>query len=442
MPIKAFFNAKLTLIHMCLLLAVFTYSWEIEGWFRYRIAGFSLRLHQVFFLFPIAYYLFYCKKNISKIVLPLYVWVGFMFLFIPNSLDLKNAIGYAYLLGFSVLAMLCIIRFFNSENKIRTLLFTYIFGALSMSILVIIQFISFHLGKPIYEFQNPIMGILPRVGGFSFEPSAFTRYFIVPFVVTGYLLEKKTALFSKTFLRNSFVIMFIAFVLTTSRIGIMTALFYVFIRKISNVSRKNLLKNLTLISILILGFGFAYKNNEELISNLFKGINLIESIEKYGSFEAARSGGTSSSLERASVAYDAFYGFLESPIIGTSLGGVDPYYAKKQGNVYSPALNGLGGGERGGGSAFAAVLLASGMIALPFFIAFIFRIFVKLRKTIKRANYGHKTVLNALLWGMFFWMIFRVIIDGMHTTEVWIYLGIVIAGISVYGKQHNFSEVK
>lgn len=428
-------NSKLSLVHISLLLAIFTYSWEIEGWFRYRIAGFSLRLYQIFLFYPIIAYLLYCKKNIPKMVMPILIWVGFMFLFIPNSLDFKNAVGYAYLLGFSVLSMLCIIKFFNNERKIQTLLFVYILGALAMSILVIIQFISFQLGMPIYEFQGAIMGILPRCGGFSGEPSAFTRYFIIPFVITGYLLEKKTYLFSKVFLRYSFITMFIAFILSTSRIGIILALFYFLIRKFLN--KKNILKNLAIAVVFIFSLSFIYKANEELMDSLFRGINLLEALEKYDDFEATREGRTESSLERASLAYDAFNGFLENPIIGTSLGGVDPYYAKAQGNIYTTELNGTGGGGRGGGSAFAAALLASGIIALPFFIVFIFKLFTNLFKAIKKVDYDNKIILNALLWGMYFWMILRLVIDGMHTAEVWFYLGIVITGISVYKKKKD-----
>jgi hypothetical protein len=325
--------------------------------------------------------------------------------------------------------MLVIAVFFNTEDKFKILLETYICGSTFLAITVIVQFILFHLGIDL-SFQRPYFDILPRCGGFSSEPSHFTYYAISAFFIASYLKETKSEYISYALARNSFWIILLAFLVSTSRIGLLLVLSWLVFRAFARkeaLARKSL-KIAALLALLV----SAYAAFSEEIETIFEGINLISDLEE---------GKMTSSVARMSTAAEALQVFQQSPVVGVSVGGVDPGIAHVNGHgrEYTPEMNGRAGcaiGDKslkcGGGSAMAQAIAASGIVAFPFFAYFLINLCYRFFLRIKSIEREHFVLLQSLMWGLIGSILLMFIFDGLNSTHYWIYFGIVLAAMRVY----------
>jgi hypothetical protein len=440
---RALLNSKLSFLQIFVLLAIFVYSWELEGYFRYKLPFGSFRLYQFVFAVPIAVYLvdklLKFKFAVPRFSLSIIFWGIFMVLFIPNSLHLGNAVNYAFYIWFDIFAMLAIIAFFKTEKQIQILITVYIVQAVFQSILVIGQFILFHLGIDT-SVQNSFLGILPRVSGFTTEPSHFSDYTLVCFFVITILKEYCSSFFSHRFLNYSFWLVFVALIISTSRFGITIALAWVVFRNF--IRKENPVRKIVKIMLCLIMLVFTYITFEEEISIIFDGMNMVAALEENRHASAG---------VRSDVALKMLQTFLDNPIVGTSLGGVDPYLARLHGNpYYTPEHNGRAcgdygewGGDCGGGSAFAEVLAASGIVAFPFFLVFWIDLLKKPITAIRNLSWQHSIVIKALLWGLVLLFLKHIVSPGTHSIHNWVHYGILMASFFVYRKgtmQRNLSE--
>jgi len=429
---QALLNSKLSFLQIFILLAIFVYSWELEGYFRYKLPFGSFRLYQFVFAVPIVAYLINkslkLEFTVPKFSLSIVIWGIFMILFIPNSLHFGNAANYAFYIWFDIFAMLAIVAFFRTEKQIQILIAVYIAHAVFQSILVIGQFVLFHLGID-FSVQNPFLGILPRVSGFATEPSHFSDYTLACFFAVTILREYRSALFSRRFLEYSFWFIFAALIISTSRFGITIALAWVVLRNF--MRKENSVKKMAKILLSLSMLAFMYITFEEEISLIFDSMNLLATVEENKHTSAG---------VRSDVGLKMLQTFLDNPIVGTSLGGVDPYLARLHGNPrYTPEQNGRAcgdygewGGDCGGGSALAEVLAASGIVAFPFFLTFWIDLLKKPFWAIHHLNEQHSIVIKALLWGLVVLFLKHIVSPGTHSIHNWIHYGILMASFSVY----------
>ena len=207
-PLFSKANDGLRLAHLFFIAAAFTSSFDIFLVFNF---GFNFRATQLFLIIPI-----FISVMISigyKTTWPLgfswlVLWTFFIILFIPNTNYLTKSIGYAAWLIFDVLIIYACCQIYSSIPRVLILLKWYVYTFLFVALFGILQFIS-----PIFGFGNALLiktwwipDVLPRVNGFSYEPSFYATYLLIGWVFCACLLELKSNIFNLNKLRWIFYI--------------------------------------------------------------------------------------------------------------------------------------------------------------------------------------------------------------------------------------------
>ena len=358
-------------------LAILTSSFDIAGNFD---IGFNLRLTQIFtivglFIFCIRS-LYINKLLIFKIPVylnSLFIWIFFIIIFTYNTPFLTRSIGYVIWMMLNLFIILWSVNLFKSNNSLVFIINVYTTSFFLVSIFGLIQFLSPLLGVSNFPYiqQWWIPGLLPRINGFSYEPSFYATYLILGYVTLdalylfnyGYMNKKLVFFYKSTIL--------LSVILSSSRMGILILIIWYFTKKLLlEKSHSNKIFHifdfhfLTLILLLffitILIYSTFFINTIDFSSFAF----LAEGLGLFGT--SAHSVDT-----RTSVAHDTFMLFVNSPFIGYSLGGVASNIALQ--NSVTLFTNDVVK-EFEGNSVFVEVLAASGLIGFMFFINYFFHL--------------------------------------------------------------------
>lgn len=358
-----------TIIQICLALAIFTTSFDIVG--IINIVGFNFRFTQFIILPVFVLYIFHIIKD--KKIQPLtgdkwlWLWVLFQGLFIFRSASIKNALGYFLWLIFNILVIYAISYFTDKAYSLKWLIKVYLYSFTFMGGVGLLQIFLYLFGINFYVAQIWSSN-LARINGFCYEPSYYSTYMIMGFVSSIYLVEKEDYRFlSKKLLYISTFIITIALFLSSSRMGWLTMYIYAGYRFIEFLYRlifkKEFIKRALYVCVFL------------LLAFLIKpiGINLFGDVLHISenTFTAGITNGGSTSLTEAHSSGPRIQGLLdcvevfkESPILGVSLGGVDPALAKYHGAEYSTLDNGSAM------SALGEILAANGIVGLIPFVMF------------------------------------------------------------------------
>lgn len=413
-----------------LYLSILTTSFDI---FLVVDLGVNVRISQILLLLPFIYIIH--RVNIKrKIIFPLgfgylILWTFFIILFIPNTSYLVRSIGYALWLIFDVYLIFFMVNFIDTYPKLINLLKIYIFSFLFISLFGLYQFISpfFGLPEPLIM-QWWIPGILPRINGFSYEPSYFATYLLIGWSLNYFLLRYKIKIMNPTILKAMFLLETCVMILSSSRMGYLMMAMVLLeypIRLGIELGKEFINHKIKMITLKKIG---------KILGSMIIGIILISTSIKEEEIEflgagLALFGNTSShsSDTRISEASDTFAVFLENPLIGYSLGGVAASVAGYRGFGVND-LEDLKSNE--GMAVFLEALAASGIIGI---IPFILYFYILIRKiwTAIRHKYDTFNILLPLVAALIMELIILQFNQNILRPYLWMHIAILSAGYNV-----------
>lgn len=415
MKIKIYKNGKVNLIKICVMLALFTTSFDIVG--MINIAGFNFRFSQ-FIILPVILSWFFCAIK-GKIQLPtgwksLFLFMIFQFVFMFRSPNLKNAVGYFMWLLFDIIIIFSIVYYLNKAFHFQWLIHIYMKSFVFISILGLIQFILYLLGINFFVVQT-WNNRLARINGFCYEPSYYATYLIMGFILYSYFVKQKNeSIFPLKVLKRDLIIITLALFLCSSRMGWLVMLLWIllimiieyeklFINKLTKKKMFFLIFIVPLFFIGIIVIYYIFIRGKVDLTFFLQGMGIL---------------GTSahSSSSRINGLIRCIKIFKESPFFGYSLGGVDPVIAQYLGIPYSTLNNGKGA------SIIGELLVACGLIGIVPLLNYF--------KTLIFKSIKYKEEYTALAWAFGFELFILCFNQNILRPYFWWHIAILSAAVS------------
>jgi len=425
-------NDGLRFANIFFIAAAFTSSFDI---FLVINFGFNFRVTQLLMLVPLG---ISCVKSfLYKSIWPLgfhwlICWTFVIIIFIPNTNYYTKSIGYAAWLIFDILMVYACVQIYSTVPRIFVLLRWYLYSFLFISLFGLLQFISpvLGLGDLLLIETWWIPGVLPRLNGFSYEPSFYATYLLMGWVLSAFLLESKSSLLPLSKLRWIFVFISTALLLCGSRMGIlMMVLWYMkypikFMSKLLSGSINTYSVKIILLIFICSALIFYFLNNFiyfDDVAFLFSGIGLLGS-------------GSHSVDTREGRMLETFSLFLNSPFIGYSLGGIAPAIAALHGitNLDFETVK-----EFEGNSIFVEVLAASGIIGIVPFIFYLFSIIFKPIELSGKLPSNQSKIIIGLSISLIFEFIILQFNQVILRPYLWMHIAVLSASYSVFSNCRN-----
>lgn len=356
------FKALNFLFVVSLLLASFDIALDIE------IGGVSIRGAQFAQLLFVSLYFFVPgnESRNARFRAPvgfkwLLIWGGFLAIWTPNTYHLAFSIGYTLFFMFSITIIFVAVQVYSDyPDRVVTLFRTYINSFVLVALFGLIQFVGGLFGYDLLVTQWWREGVLPRLNGFSFEPSYYATYLITGWGMLAWLVDRKCYVFRKTILYAYFGTVSLAIFLSSSRMAILIMAFYLvyyFFKEIAIIVfrfqlRTGFLKVIALLALVTIGV-FAMI----VVTVGFDSLRFL----LFGTGIAGSA--DHSSAMRLGQFEDTLHLFLESPIVGYGLGGLWSHIAM---------LRGIDLSEATGMNVTAEVLASSGIFGFFFYLLYLF----------------------------------------------------------------------
>lgn len=375
-----------------------------------RLGGFSFRFVYILILLLLLIYIYDSFKT-NKLVLKhlglnsFLIWALSLALFVPNTPLIGRNVGYLVWL-FLHFSLTVIASYFSSEKNIYSLLRLYMISFICSSIIGLMQLILGLLGISFYTEQWWIQDRLPRLNGFSYEPSYYSTYLMIGFSFSYFLYRKKVLLNNLT--KNTVIATFLGILLSTSRMGILVAVmqilfFELFIDKKS--VKKVLFFILSFFTVLI-SLVIILLTNENL-SFLLAGLGIM-------------GGSAHSSIERLDGFITQIEIFSRNPLKGYSLGGVSQAIAFEKGvtNISQETIKPFDISM----NIFIEVLTASGIIGFAFFMYYVYVLLIKSRRSYSSLTKNNHIIMQSLVWGLLFEFIILCFNQNILRAYLWVHI--------------------
>ena len=420
-------SSRLTLAHIFFILATFTSSFDVFLIFN---LGFNFRATQLLLIVSMALAIVNnFKRNPIKPLGAkwLFLWALFVIVFVPNTNYINFSIGYALWLVFNIITIFVCVNIFIAPSQVIILVRWYIYSFVFVALFGLVQFVSpvLGFGKYVLIQQWWIPGVLPRLNGFSYEPSYFATYLLMGWVICAYLIGSKSSVFNRTHLQANLAIITLALILSSSRMGIVMMIIWYFQYPLRFINRlfhccfnKRLAKisaylGIVLVFIVVIIVYFIGTDN---LSFLLAGLGL--------------SGQASHSVsDRTHGAEEMLTIFLKSPVIGYSLGGVNAVLAEMSG-VTSGDIADIA--KYTGFSVFMEVLAASGLVGFIPFIIFIWTIVVKPLRLAQKVSSHQAALLIALTLSLIFELAILQFNQNILRPYLWVHIAVLSASYSAF----------
>ncbi|MCD7728667.1 MAG: O-antigen ligase family protein [Clostridia bacterium] len=374
-------------------------------------------------LFVMLYFVMEFILGRSEIITPVgFVWlllcVLLNTLFCFNSLSLFNAFAYDLWFIFDAFQIIVIVYYFRQTESVESITKKYIYCFVIMAVIGLMQVILQYAGINFFVTQ---VNDMHRANGFSYEPSYYVTYMLMGWCICMYLFEKGNfSIFPKRRLAVFTLLITVAMVLSTSRMGWIMMVLYIGVRLLVNLNRL-FVGRITIWKIILIALIFLiiaafilvvygiYTQNETVLLYL-NGLGL---------------GGTSahSSSTRINGLLNTLNVFLNNPIIGVSLGGVDPAICYE--------IFGWETYENGSGvCVFAEVLAAFGVFGFVFFMIYLYKLIFGYRK-IKCKNKQQKQVMASYAIALVFILIILQMNQNILRPVLWAHIAILSAIYSI-----------
>jgi len=429
-------NRGLGFVYAFLVAALFTSSFDI---FLVLNLGFNFRITQILLLIPIGLAVANIVQK-KRAIWPLgfgwlLLWTMIIITFVPNTYFLARSIGYALWLLFNVFAIFAFVQFISTPSKAVGLVRWYVYSFVFVAVFGLIQFVSplAGLGNNLLITQWWFYGILPRVNGFSYEPSYFATYLLMGWVVCAYLLQSKSTLFTRTHLQFYFLTISLALVLSTSRMGILMMLIWYIQYPLQLLVRLGLghfNKRFFRITIIVLGVMLFLILLVIFVIGLDKLLFLFSGL---GIFDTS----SHSISERKVRMMDTLSLFINSPVIGYSLGGIGPAIAHLHGvtNIDFVAVK-----TYEGMCIFLEVLAASGLFGFIPFAIFIFLMVSRPLRLARKVLSEQSKILVALTLALIFELVILQFNQNILRPYLWLHLAVLAASYSVFKRRYKSIE--
>lgn len=359
---------------------------------------------------------------------PLCIWFGFQVIFIPLSDFWQKSLGYCLWLALNIALVCSFVQLFSRNSRLFALLvrwYVYSFGLVAAFGLV--QFSLPLVGyTDIFVTQWWIKDQLPRVNGFSYEPSYFASYLLIGFVLTGGLDRQRTNVLKRKRLLAIRYTTAVAIVVSSSRMGIVFMLLDIvftsagpwasFIiqlgqKRLQRQTIRRLLPSLLCLG-LIFGLGaeatLALEDKPAILLMLLNGTGISDT--------AAHS-----VVQRADALEDTLQVFADNPVFGRSLGGVSSAIADLHGeHIASIEDSKLFEGM----NVFAEVLAASGIVGVVPFVIFVVETIRRPLRLAVNAAPADRALLRALVRSLVAAWVVLQFNQNMLRPYLWVHIAI------------------
>jgi O-antigen ligase len=398
-----------------------------------NVKGFALRPYQILLPISLAYALgqaFSDKKLRAPLgILALIVWILFILSFVPNTPLLLRSAGYAVWLLLDALVIVLAVQLFDNLKWMTILLRWYLGAYLFISAVGLAQFVLgvAHLPAP-YVRQWVFPGIWPRINAFTFEPSYFATYLIMGWVLSAWLVERRSDILPKRLLHLTFYASTLALILATSRLGWAMMMLWgagYACRRVQRFAPIHLSLRtwaLTVNAVVLLTAGAA-------VLAVYKADRVFELI-------AAGTGlfGTPSHTvqQRQNVLHQTIGLFKKSPLVGYSLGGIAPALgAERWERVQSQEA----AKSHEGMNIFVEVLTASGIIGFIPFVVYILTLLIAPFWLARRCGEPYRPVLTGLVWGLVMEFIILQFNQNILRPYIWFHIAVLSSVYAVVKDQ-------
>ncbi len=394
------------------ILLLFTSSFDI---FLVVNAGGNYRFCQLISLFLASLALVKAGAGRSIPVLgfvPACIWFVFQLVFVPVTDFWPKSLGYCLWLLLNLALMFSFVQLFsNRPQAVAKLLRSYVYSFGFVSIFGLVQFAMPVLGLPGFLItQWWIPGSLPRVNGFSYEPSYFASYLLIGFVFVGSLRRSGSTLLPARALLAVHWLTALGIIVSSSRMGILFLVgdvmlglarpwlsFFKDFRRFRIVRAK--VRPLT-PSLLALTFLFSVLGGTMLMLRRNPALTLLF-LNGTGISDTA----AHSVVEREDSFEETLKVFIDHPFVGRSLGGVSYAIADLEGvaiHSFEESKN------FEGMNVFAEVMAASGVFGAIPFLCFLFTTAWKPIRLARTSSPYDAAVLRALVRSLLFaWAILQ-----------------------------------
>ncbi len=427
--INSQYATKLRYVLDVLLLIIFVSS-SFDIIFNIKITGFSIRICTLAMLIFSAFVLGFSIFNFKKINIKFLgfwsflIWLIFLIFFIPNSLLITRGIGYMIWLCIFFAFIIALTQYIRDLHHFQKILIFYINSFTLIGIYGLIQWCLMITGlndHVLFFFKSGI----PRLHGFSYEPSYFSTYLFVPWSFHFLLFFSNLQSFKKKIF-NTYALLILTLVLflSFSRMGILAMILLALSQVMYAAKRVLFYRKIKVRELLFISFFgisvffifiFALFNYNKFIS-LFEGLPYLSRYWHSATIRMADFNNT-------------WMIFMKSPFVGYSLGGVAPAIAHLKGytHITQEVVK-----NTEGMCIFLEVLAASGVIGFFFFMLFIIRLLrssAMLKKLLKininildiEMAFIHKLLLQALV----FQFLLLCMNQNILRNYLWIHIAIV-----------------
>ena len=393
-----------------------------------NIKGFSLRISLIIIIFIISFsfILFIISRRkmlqLPPGIIPLIAWMLFLLLFIPNAPFIMRSLGYWFFCLLFILFLISSVNIPLLDVKIINTL--YLISFILTALFGCIQFFGTLAGLNIpfirqwvFETANKI----PRINGFSYEPSYYATYLIPSLPLACFFLQNKGKI--RILGITGCIIIFTAIILSTSRMGIFAAclylLFIIFpILKKTILSLSRSLQTVVFFtSIIIITAGLF----------LFSQTGAWYKIDRKFFFTAE-----GSLAARRLRSMEVLEIFFASPFLGCSLGGVASVLADRN-QVTDWSNNTIKNFE--GQNIFYELLAASGLPAFFLFLLFITIIIFGLLQLLHDSNNKNHDLYQSLLCGLLLQIFLLIFNQNILRVYFWTNIAVIYINITVISKK-------
>jgi hypothetical protein len=410
-------------------LGVFTVSFDIL--FVINV-GPNFRVSQIFISILVFHSLvnhIYKKSTLPIGAISLLIWAYFIILFIPNSGFIPKGVGYAMWLLFNIATVFSFVQLISSPNDLRFYIPCYIYSFVFVAMFGLMQFFGgiFGFGELLLVETWWIPGLLPRINGFSYEPSFFATYLIIGWVMVSYFIKNRIYYISNKKLKFCFFILTLALCLSGSRLGVFfMGIWYLQYPAFSLL--KLILFRGNHKDFIALFISFVFLLLIFFIYNLFASSELFQIL----AFGIGLEGTSSHSIDERVGGFSGLLDiFQNSPFIGYSLGGLSYALGIQEG----VSVNDFNTAKLEGNGVFLEVLAASGIFGFIPFCIYIFNICLS---PFYLASKIDNIKLAGLLKGLGFSLIFELAIiqpnQNILRPYLWLHIAMLTAVYSIVDK--------
>ena len=350
-------------------------------------------------------------------LVPLLIWAGFQFVFAFQSTFLNRTVGYFLWLIFNLL-MVEAIRQTVLKLEVEKVLKWYLVSFGILAVFGMVQFMVGLVGIKLYTAQWWILNHLPRINGLCYEPSYYSSYMLIGWVLCYFLTKRGIYLFSKQVQIGLLALMGVTIFLATSRMGIAFVMVILGWDMVQMLLRALITKRISVGNLML----------QTVFVGAILGVLVYvfadqARTDRYLQGTGIRAGDSYSRDERMRQMEQVLVIFKESPIIGYSLGGISPAIAKSEGEIID---NQKDAKKFEGLNIYLEVLAASGIFGFIFFVWFFWRLLREPKKLINVLRSQGFTSEAILLGGMFTAMISEMLILALNQNILRPYLWIAI----------------